>query len=69
MAVFVGEQGGPVLPAVEGFFDLVETDTWPADGELVAVVVPVAIGDDRVELAGVGENTVLPGWGVILAEP
>jgi len=49
-------EGGPVLPAVEGGFDLVEQDTGPADGDFIAVVVAVAVSEDGDELSGSVED-------------
>ena len=56
-------EGGPVLPAVEGGFDLVEQDSGPADGDFIAVVVAVAVCDDGDELSGSVEDPRGSLWG------
>jgi hypothetical protein len=49
----VGEvEGGPVVPAVDGEFDVGELDAGSADGYFAAVVGSVSVGDGGDQLAG-----------------
>ena len=60
---------GPVLPAVEGGFHVVEQDAWAADGDFVAVVAAVCVGYDGDELSGAVEDARVVAGGEVAPGP
>ncbi|UGT97779.1 hypothetical protein LTQ55_03845 [Mycobacterium intracellulare] len=67
-AVVCDAQGGPVFPASEGGFDVVEQDAGPADGDFIAVVAAMSVCDHGDELSGPVEDARVVAGGEVAPE-